>query len=65
MLPSALMAYREREEGGFPGSFPVSGCARVAALSTSFSLSILGPSIPVVFAAAGLGSHSLAIPCSC
>ena len=65
MLPPALMAYREREEGGFLGGFPVGGCAGVAALFTSFSLSILGPSIPVVFAAAGSGSCSLAIPCSC
>ena len=65
MLPPALMAYREREEGGFLGSFLVGGCAGVAALFTSFSLSILGPSISVVFAAAGSGSRSLAIPCSC
>ena len=65
MLPPALMAYREREEVGFLGGFPVGGCAGVAALFTSFSLSILGPSIPVVFAAAGSGSRSLAIPCSC
>ena len=65
MLPPALMAYREREEGGFLGGFPVGGCAGVAALFTSFSLSILGPSIPAVFAAAGSGSRSLAIPCSC
>ena len=65
MLPPAPMAYREREEGGFLGGFPVSGCAGVAALFTSFSLSIFGPSIPVVFAAAGSGSRSLAIPCSC
>ena len=65
MLPPVLMAYREREEGGFLGGLPVSGCAGVAALFTSFSLSILGPSIPVVFAAAGSGSRSPAIPCSC
>ena len=65
MLPPALMSYREREEGGFLGGFPVGGCAGVAALFTSFSLSILGPSIPVVLAAAGSGSRSLAIPCSC
>ena len=65
MLPPALMACREREEVGFLGSFPVGGCAGVAALFTSFSLSILGPSSTVVFAAAGSGSHSLAIPWSC
>ena len=63
-LPPVLMAYREREEGGFLGGFTVGGCAGVAALFTSFSLSILGPSIPVVYAAAGSGSRSLAIPCS-
>ena len=65
MLPPVLMAYREREEGGLLGGFPVSGCAGVAALFTSFSLSILGPSIPVAFAAAGSGSRSLTTPCSC
>ena len=65
MLPPVLMAYEEREEGGFLGGFPVGGCAGVAALFTSFSLSILRPSITVPFAAAGSGSRSLAIPCSC
>ena len=65
MLPPALMAYGEREEGGFLGSFPVGGCAGVAALFTSFSLSILGPSIPGGFGEAAWGSHSLAILCSC
>ena len=64
MLPPVLMAYREREEGGLLGGFPVRGCAGVAALIGSFSLSILGPSIPVVFAAAGSASRSPAIPCS-
>ena len=59
------MAYREREEGGFLGGFPVGGCAGVAALFTSISSSILGPSIPVLYAAAGSGSSSLAIPCPC
>ena len=65
MLPPAVIAYREREEGGFLGGFPVSGFAGVAALFTSFSLSILGPCIHVVFAPAGSGSRYLAIPCSC
>ena len=65
MLPPVLMAYREREEVGFLGGFPVGGCAGLAALFTSFSLSIPGPSIPVVFAAAGSGSRSPAIHCSC
>ena len=37
MLPPVLMSYREREEGGFLGVFPVGGCAGVAALFTSFS----------------------------
>ena len=37
MLPAALMAYREREAGGFHGTFSVGGCIRVAALSDSFS----------------------------
>ena len=58
MLPPALMAYREREEGVFLG-----GCAGVAALFTSFSLSILGPSILVVFA---LPRHTLLVhACVC
>ena len=52
MLPPVLMAYREKEVGGFLGGFLFGGCAGVAALFTSFSLSILGPSIPVAFAAA-------------
>ena len=65
MLPPASMAYGERGGGGFLGAFSVGGCAGVVALCTSFSLSILGPSILVAFAAAGLGSCSLAIPCLC
>ena len=36
-LPPALMAYGEREEGGFHGAFSVGGCAGVAALCTLFS----------------------------
>ena len=62
-LSPSLMACREREEGGLLGAFSVGGC--VAALCTSFSLSLLGLPILVAFAAAGSGSCSLAIPCLC
>ena len=67
MLPPALMAYREREEGGFLGAFSVGGCARVAALCTSFSLSLLGPPILVCGGRFGLvlPRHTLFVyPCT-
>ena len=59
MLPPALIAYTEREEGGSLGGFPVGGCAGVAALFTSFSLSIPGSFYPRGVRGGGFG---LALP---
>ena len=52
-------------EGGFRGGFAVAGRVGVAAFCISSSWSFLVPSIFVAFAAAGLGSCSLAMPCLC